>query len=442
MFHKKKYMRFIAILTLLSCSCSLLAMKIPDKFRQKVKSGFIMPQETKQINSKNSEKEEVITDHDLKIIKNPNFQNAPDCIIPESIKVFYTPYLLKSPLLIDKSTIAFIASMYKIQILDLQTWRILKTIKTNTSPNVIVAWGKNSIVSGDDEGNIEIFDITKDHGDESIKTMKVSMEPIKGLSYITKNIFVIYNRHIQRNDSIFNDEDFEGFDDAQANIGFLNLKNIDKPQLTSIKCSLNGGLFYGIESAENDTCVFWNSDGEMYRLSIKNTNQKIHPFYKTSSGLSALKKLSNEKYIAGFTDGKTKIRNLKTKKKHKSSGGFFGDAYCPPTNHHIIDFLELPNNNGIICITPELIKFLDPGTGEWTHQIDCHNFLSKAKDTISSIFYAANKIFVIIKYGYVITCTCTTKDLNYLFQNLNISKDKKPFKDLGFKFKYNYNTEN
>jgi WD40 repeat protein len=371
---------------------------------------------------KENQEIEEIKNHGIKVIKNCNYPNAQDVILPESIKVthFHNTTLKNSArnkILLNENAIAYVDLKNNILIFDMQS-NSIKKIKTGTEHITSIApWKQKFILSGDTKGTIKIWDITKDEGEECIKTIENFEDP-EGtcitFSHITKNLFAL----LTHKKLYFCD---------YSTVYLLHLNTINNPAyeecapMPEKKC-------YLIESSGEDETICVDTDGRVFLLDVKTPNTRPSLLFQAVRGLTMLKKTPNGKYLCGFSDGDIKIYDpKKTTIPNFSSKKTYAEFL-------VQNLLVLPNTKSIACIRSKIISFLNQETGDWTHQIDCSPLVGLS---IFFSFCIGNKIHFITDKGYLITCECAegTKGLRYLFKNLKISKEKNNFKDCMVTFK-------
>ena len=336
-----------------------------------------------------------IENHALKIEKISTTQGLETLF--SSINVSMEPFLEGNSCaqLLDAETLAFINMSGNIQIYSLKTGTILKTLEDKDATIMrILKVDKNIIISGANDGSIKVWSITKTAGNECIKTISYGKRSIHCITNFTENIFAYCT-----NNGI---------------IRIFDWKNTKEIKVNHIKMGID--CFMGIESMGKENILFWNSLGHIAIFNAKDT--KNIKYIEIACGISKVKKIADETYIFGYCDGSAIVYNFNNNEKHKiCSNHNHGFSYTLDEffQKRVIDFLQIPGIDSIVCSTPKIITFLNTDlntkTLQCTHQIDCSTFLKKTDDNISSLFYVkeGNKIIAITKKGLIITCQDNSK---------------------------------
>lgn len=412
MFHAKIHLCILTTITLFTCSNTLLAMKTPQKIIE-------------------------IKDHKIEIKK--YIQKTKDIIIPESLKVFYAPFLNQKNLTsliipIDtKKVLFFDGSSTKIW--DLTNEKEYAFFKHSNTSELPITKLTNDSIFFRYIGGFVVWNFEKNT--QKTFTMKNNQNYYATALQLTETSIAAIDQ-----DGIMDIIDLQNgscLKSISSGCPSFNLLRLSKTKLISLKdCSNDRGSF--------DVFILWDLEKSSSQLITTESNGLFNP-NKTITSLTAISDqtlaFSNLKKPEGFPPSCSILvfnpinTNLIQKIKH--------------SHYKISEFLlHLPKHNTLVSCNTKFyenklktkIIFLNlknPATK--ILKIDLHTLLSKKKDKVASMTYheKENTIMITTENGFIITVECEnpeeSKDLNYLFQNLKISKNKKPFKDLGFKFK-------
>lgn len=373
----KTCVHILAIITLFACSQNLLAMfKTPE-------------------------------DHGLKIEKNTKAPNAPEILIPGSIKVFTVPILNTSSdetiyhektILLDKDILAC-ACNRDIFVVNFKTGVCLKKLSSDYPVTSLVKITENKFASGDVDGWIEIWDLTKEK--ECIKIIQEHYDPKK-----PSNERPIYNL-LTLNETSIASSDFGGTiivldltqPEGKECVKKFNTKGLAGAKLARIPGSeqiIAGGIAGGVVSLDTK----------------KTTDTEPLFCYKIDFFINDILSITNKKYIVGLARGILFIldvesetfteidpENLSLKK-----ASIFGGTYI----------LKLPDNKNIVsCASEGVINVWQPekSSYSWIQEIDFFTLLKKKDDYIVLFTYEEKegKLIATTRKGLVITCQCNVK---------------------------------
>lgn len=334
-----------------------------------------------------------------------NFKNEPNFIDTKSIKILKLPFLqsVEKSLALEKNIIVTINKNNDILIFDIEKNVLIKTIETGRIKITALAQAtENVILTGHKNGSVSLWDITKKDGDECLKII-FDCNPTKNNEDYDFSPKILSLTPISQ----------DMFVSCSAN----GIIKVFQWTYTNTKCCINATVveangLLGIIAKKNNEILFWNSTGAIKIIDVKNNIHTPLHTYKIAGVITAVKKISETKYLIGYANGSIVELNIDgNNKKVFAHNKILEQTYTfeEIVQNGIINILEIPECQIIVSNTSKKIIFTDPKTLQKIGSIDCSNILKKDRDYIVSLLYIEKSIVAITESGFILRIPLTGK---------------------------------